>query len=73
MVKPGGSLLYSPCTLNPAENEDVCDRFLSSCPAFTVSDDPYYALLRGGERYKTFFPGPKSGDGFFVALLRRNE
>ena len=73
MVKPGGTLLYSTCTLNPAENEGVCERFLASAPDFTVSDDPFYASLRGEARYKTFFPSPDGGDGFFVALLRRNE
>ena len=73
MVKPGGALLYSTCTLNPAENEDVCGRFLAESQGFSLSDDPFYASLRGGAPYVTFFPEPEGGDGFFVALFRRNE
>ena len=73
MVKPGGTLLYSTCTLNPAENEGVCDRFLAETPGFAVSDDPFCASLRGEARYQTFFPEPEGGDGFFVALFRRCE
>ena len=72
MVKPGGTLVYSTCTLNPAENEQVCDRFLADAPAFTVSDDPYYATLRGQDGYVTFFPEPDGGDGFFVAAFKRS-
>ncbi len=71
MVKPGGTLLYSTCTLNPAENEAVCDRFLAENPGFTVSEDAYYRELCGENRYKTFFPSPEGGDGFFAALFQR--
>ena len=71
LVKPGGTLLYSTCTLNPAENEAVCDRFLAEHPDFGLSADPFYRSLCGEARYKTFFPKPDGGDGFFVALFRR--
>ena len=71
IVKPGGTLVYSTCTLNPAENEDVCDRFLTEVPGFTPSDEPYYASLCGGGRYVTFFPEKDGGDGFFVAAFKR--
>ncbi len=71
MVKPGGTLLYSTCTLNPAENEAVCDRFLAENPGFTVSEDACYRELCGENCYKTFFPSPEGGDGFFAALFQR--
>ena len=34
MVKSGGVLQYSTCTLNPAENEQVTRRFLREHPEF---------------------------------------
>ena len=33
-VKPGGVLVYSTCTLNPAENNRVAERFLKKMTAF---------------------------------------
>ena len=33
-LKEGGRLVYSTCTLNPKENEGVCNRFLAEHPEF---------------------------------------
>ena len=35
MVRPGGVLQYSTCTLRPEENEQVVTRFLQEHPAFS--------------------------------------
>lgn len=72
MVKPGGTLVYSTCTLNPAENEEICDKFLSENPGFVLSDDEFYNLVKDG-KYMTVFPSKNGGDGFFAAKFRRKE
>lgn len=71
MVKKGGVLVYSTCTLNPAENENVCDAFLKKHPDFSVCADGYYAEKCAGERYLTIFPSSDGGDGFFTAKFIR--
>ncbi len=67
MVKPGGTLVYSTCTLNPAENEDVCSRFLKEHSGFSprCEDDGAY--------YRIIFATPAGGDGFFAARFTRNS
>ena len=57
-VKPGGRLLYSTCTLNADENENVVARFLDSAPSFAAVAS------------QTVFPSP-STDGFFFSVLAR--
>jgi 16S rRNA (cytosine967-C5)-methyltransferase len=36
LVRPGGVLLYSTCTIEPEENEQQVERFLREHPEFTV-------------------------------------
>ncbi|MCH5190840.1 MAG: 16S rRNA (cytosine(967)-C(5))-methyltransferase RsmB [Oscillospiraceae bacterium] len=60
-VKSGGDLVYSTCSLNKAENQNICDRFLSDNPSFkkvTLSDD---------DGYMTLMPHKNNTDGFFIA------
>ena len=61
-LKPGGVLLYSTCTLNPAENEAVTDLFLSRHPDFTRRDEAQTIFPQGGEH-----------DGFFCDLLEKKH
>lgn len=56
-VKPGGVLMYSTCTINPAENEENVSWFLESHPHFTL------------ERQQQILPEEKLNDGFFLAKL----
>jgi 16S rRNA (cytosine967-C5)-methyltransferase len=59
-TKPGGTLVYSVCTISPAEGPDVIERFLRRHPEF-VADQPYIQLLPHRDRT----------DGFFIARLER--
>jgi 16S rRNA (cytosine967-C5)-methyltransferase len=60
LLKPGGSMVYSTCSTEPEENEDVLSEFLAGERS---------ALLEG-EFFRTF-PEQALGDGFFAARVRR--
>ncbi len=69
-VRPGGTLVYSTCTVLPRENGDVVDGFLAEHPDFGLEPFP---LPQFGEQpgKVTFWPHIHGTDGFFVAKLRR--
>lgn len=77
-VKPGGILLYSTCTVNPQENEEMMEWFCASHPFVLENISP---CLPGGLPEKLrqeaekgmvqLLPGIHEADGFFFARLRK--
>lgn len=59
-VKPGGTLMYSTCTINSGENEEMVEWI---CEQFAFEKNRMVQLL----------PGIDETDGFFYARLRRNS
>lgn len=70
-LKDDGRLIYSTCTLNPAENEEVCSRFLNECREFTsVPVLPETEGYRQGD-FLTLMPHINGTDGFFIAAFQK--
>lgn len=71
-VKPGGTLLYSTCTLVRAENEDVVEAFLRHRPDFTLEPLTLPDVFPDNQTgMLTLVPGEYDTDGFFICRLRR--
>ena len=69
-VRPGGVLVYSTCSLNRAENEDVVRGFLEKHPEMEPDPMPAGLPAAGGKAQATLMP-MDGFDGFFIARMRR--
>lgn len=71
-VKPGGTLVYSTCSLNREENEKVVQWFLEKHPEMEPAffPEPVSGLLGNGQWMATLMP-MDGFDGFFIARMRR--
>ncbi len=69
-LKNGGELLYSTCTLNKTENEDVTEAFLAENPDFKRVDFTVENLRSEGGML-TLLPNIHKTDGFFMAKFKR--
>ncbi len=70
-VKPGGTLVYSTCTLSRAENDDVVKAFASEHSEFSPIVQPVPFESAENSYMRTYFPDENGGDGFFTASFRR--
>lgn len=70
-LKSGGTLVYSTCTLNWAENEDMIRWFLSEHPEFEPVDFTLSDTQTSEHGIMTLWPDEWDSDGFFVAKLKK--
>lgn len=79
-LKPGGTLLYSTCTFNAAENEGTLQRFCDWAGDEVVAGAPVgteecWGIVCGEAgpfRTFRFYPHRARGEGFFAAVARKS-
>jgi len=71
LVKPGGLLVYSVCSTEREEGEDVVEPFLAANPSFKTFPLPVWTSPFSQGPFLRTLPERDRGDGFFVAVLRR--
>ncbi len=77
-LRPGGTLVYSTCTLNRDENEDVCLWLKANYPdavEFLPLNDLFASAQEAvtPEGFLHVFPQIYDCEGFFVARLRKTQ
>jgi 16S rRNA (cytosine967-C5)-methyltransferase len=70
-IRSGGRLVYSTCSVEREENEDVIARYLGAGAPFRVIEPNAPAELITPERFVRTFPHRNLSDGFFVATLEK--
>lgn len=77
-LKPGGYLIYSTCTFNRDENEEmvqyICDRYGAVSIGLPFPEDWHIAGgISTGHRCYRFLPHMVEGEGLFVSVMRKPD
>lgn len=74
-VKVGGTLIYSTCTIEKEENQDIVHRFLSNRTDFELENSnpflPNKAEIKEPNLMIQLWPHIDKVDGFFIARMKR--
>lgn len=76
LVKPGGTLIYSTCTITPEENIEMVQQFLAQHADYELDEtltDCWLNMDKPDTGYVQFLPFVDSMDGFFIARMMRKE
>lgn len=77
LLKPGGLLVYSTCTIEPQENQQIVEKFVATHPDFeldsSLADDLPEAVsaLADQAGFIQILPHQFQSDGFFISRLKR--
>lgn len=72
-VRPGGTLLYSTCTVLPEENEQITSAFLARHPEFEQTPFLLPRPFGACDGSLTLWPQRFGTDGFYICRMRRKE
>ena len=70
LLRKGGTLVYSTCSLEPEENEQVVDHLLAREGKLEQIDLPVKAQ---NKKYLRIWPQDNNTEGFFVAKIRKEN
>jgi 16S rRNA (cytosine967-C5)-methyltransferase len=73
-LRPGGVLVYSTCSLEREENEEIVEQFLAgeNSAQLEVASE-FLSEHTCADRYVQTVPGRHVGDGAFAARIRKNS
>ena len=70
-VAPGGTVVYSTCTILPEENEQVSDAFLAEHPEFSRESFTLPEPVGKTDGRLTLWPQRHDTDGFYICRMTR--
>lgn len=73
MLKPGGRLLYSTCTFNRVENEDIIESFFRVNSDFALLSIDLPGIGKAPRSMLRLWPHKVRGEGHFIALMGKKE
>lgn len=68
LVKPGGRLIYSTCSILKEEDEDQIEKFLKKCPEFKLQS---VKLENYSGDFLKLTPFRHGTDGFFASIMKK--
>ncbi|MFM1650631.1 16S rRNA (cytosine(967)-C(5))-methyltransferase RsmB [Brevibacillus sp. B_LB10_24] len=79
LLAPGGLMVYSTCTIEPEENQQIVERFVAEHPEFSLDaslandlPDVVGQMTDASRGYVQLLPHQFHSDGFFISRLKRN-